>query len=212
MQILEPWISPSLQTKSILLKVRTELWNFRTLISYNNNKTKIRSLFQWWHYLKFISTFFADNNFRLAFLVHASSSNPRLFHQWCLVKLPFQRRVHWHHSGEEQERINESAKSVSWNIVRISVNRSNVTCSTNNHELKYICVLCHSYVFNSPFKDGAFLWSKSDSSLKNWLFLQKSWRLRVTRRLMLSIIIIPWLCLASTDPWCQVKKSIFLVE
>ena len=156
-------------------------------------------------------TFFTDNKFRLAFLAHASSSNPRLFHQWCLVKLLFQRRVDWHHSWEEQERINESAKSVSWHIVRISANRSHVTCCTNSQELKYICVLCRSYVFNSPFKDRAFLGSKSESSIKNWLFLQKSWRLRVTG-LILSIIIIPWLCSASTDPWCQVKKSIFLVE
>ena len=128
-------------------------------------------------------TFFTDNKFRLAFLVRASLPNPRLFNQWCLVKLLFQRRVDWHHSEEEQERINESAKSVSCNIVRISVNRSNVTCSTNNHELKYICVLCSSYVFNSPFKVGAFLGAKSDSSLKKWLPLQKSWRLRVTRLL-----------------------------
>ena len=136
--------------------------------------TKIRSLFQWWHYLKFMPAFFTDNKFRLAFLALASSPNPPIFHQWCLVKLLFQRRVDWYHSGEEQERINDSAKSVSWNIVRISVNRSNVTCSTNNHDLKYICVLCRSYVFNSPFKDGAFLGSKSDSTIKKWLFLQKS--------------------------------------
>ena len=174
------------------------------------NKTKIRSLFQWWHYLKFMRTFFIDNKFLLAFLVHASSPNALLFHQWCLLKLLFQRRADWNHSWEEQERINESAKSVSWNIVRISANRSNVTCSTNSQALKYICVLFRSYVLNSPFKDGAFLGSKSDSSLKKWLFLQKSWRLRVTR-LILSIII-PWICLASTYPWCQVNKSIFLVE
>ena len=91
-------------------------------------------------------------------------------------------------------------------IIPISENRSTVSCRSNNHKFKDICIVCRFHVLtNFPFEDRIFLGCKPEFSTSMWLILQK-WRHRVTRSIF--FIVVHWFSSPSTDPLCQVKKSI----
>ena len=161
---------------------------------------KIRSLLQRQHFSQIMPTFFTDNEFRFAFWVLVSifvkltsiwSTTSALSNETTLSKKD--RLASLLGRARDNYRMGQI-----FHIIPISANGSSVSCRSNNHKLKHICIVCRF------FEDRVFLGGKPEFSGSMWLILQK-WRHRVTRRIFL--IIIHWFCSLSTDPLCQVKKS-----